>query len=349
MQYVISFFSFIFILLTGTFVQADPSQKCVLVVGGAGYIGSRVNEKLHENGYKTIVLDNLSKGHTQAVQHGFFIEGDIGDSALLDEIFEQNKVDAVMHFAAFLEVGESVSNPLKYYMNNVAATINLLQAMHKNNVNTFIFSSTAAIFGMPQQTLITEEHPHNPMSPYGKSKLIIENILQDLDKAYGMRSCCLRYFNAAGGDPAGKMKIYKTNQSNLIPVILRSIQKTDSSITIFGTDYDTPDGTCIRDYIHIDDLASAHIAAMERLWEGAPSTCYNLGNGKGFSVREVIHAVETVTGLPVRYIEGPRRGGDPSISVADSRKAQEELGWHPLYPELESMVKHTWDAMRPAQ
>lgn len=349
MNYILSFLSLLIFLVNGAFLQADPSEKCVLVVGGAGYIGSRVNQKLYESGYKTIVLDNLSKGHKEAVEHGLFIEGDIGDSVLLDKLFQENKIDAVMHFAAFLEVGESVSDPLKYYINNVAATLNLLESMHKNNVHTFIFSSTAAIFGMPQQDLITEDHPHNPMSPYGRSKLMVETILQDLDQAYGMHFCSFRYFNAAGGDPAGKMKIYKTNQSNLIPVIFRSMRKEDGFITIFGTDYDTSDGTGVRDYIHIDDLASAHIAAMERLWSGAPSACYNLGNGKGFSVKEVIAAVEKVTGLPVRVVEGPRRPGDPSISVADARKAQEELGWNPRYPELESMVQHTWEAMHPGR
>ena len=342
LSYICIFFCFLF---NPSLYAEKSAQKCVLVVGGAGYIGSCVNEKLYESGYQTIVLDNLSKGHPQAVSHGILIKGDLGDTALLDQIFETYPIDAVMHFAAFLEVGESVKDPLKYYLNNVSATLNLLKSMHTHHVNVFIFSSTAAIFGMPQENSITENHPCVPMSPYGHSKYMIETVLHDLDAAYGMRYTALRYFNAAGGDSTGQRKLYKTNQSNLIPVILRSIQKEGSSISILGTDYETPDGTGVRDYIHIEDLATAHIAAMERLWNGAPSTCYNLGNGKGFSVREVIAATEKVTGLPVHFIEAPRRIGDPSISVADSKKAQEELNWHPKFPSLEDMIKHTWDSM----
>ncbi len=342
----ILFFIFFYLLSTFPLHAEKETPKCVLVVGGAGYIGSCVNEKLHQNGYKTIVLDNLSKGHRQAVSNGIFIEGDLGDTLLLDHIFQHYQIDAVMHFAAFLEVGESVKDPLKYYINNVSATLNLLNSMHKNNINVFIFSSTAAIFGMPQENYITETHPCVPMSPYGHSKHMIETVLQDLDIAYGMRYTALRYFNAAGGDPTGQRKLYKTNQSNLIPIILRSIQKEGSSISIFGTDYDTPDGTGVRDYIHIEDLATAHIAAMERLWNGASSTCYNLGNGKGFSVREVIETTEKVTGLHVHFIEAPRRIGDPVISVADAKKAQNELNWQPKYPLLEEMIKHTWESMQ---
>ena len=335
-----SFFLLLFSL------TSHASEKCVLVVGGAGYIGSHVNEKLYQSGYKTIVLDNLSKGYQKAVEHGLFIEGDIGDHELLDHIFTTHKIDAVMHFAAFLEVGESVRDPLKYYINNVAKTLNLLNAMVKHNVNIFIFSSTAAIFGMPQEPYIKEDHPLHPLNPYGQSKLMVETILEDLDHAYGMKFCALRYFNAAGGDPEGLRKILKKDQSNLIPVILRSIQKPGGVVTIFGTDYDTPDGTGVRDYIHIDDLATAHIAAMERLFLGAPSTCYNLGNGTGFSVKQVLQAVEKVTGLPVQVIEGDRRPGDAAISVADSTKAKQELGWVPQHPSLEEMIEHTWTGMR---
>jgi len=346
MKILISFTLTVFCLLTNAPLHAETdAQKCVLVVGGAGYIGSCVNEKLHENGYQTIVLDNLSKGDRKAVSHGVFIEGDLGNTETLDYIFQTYNIDAVMHFAAFLEVGESVANPMKYYINNVSATLNLLQSMLKHNVNVFIFSSTAAVFGMPQEEYITEAHPCSPISPYGRSKHIVELVLNDLDFAYGMRYTALRYFNAAGGDSAGERKLYKQNQSNLIPVILRSIQKENGSISIFGTDYDTPDGTGVRDYVHIEDLATAHIAAMERLWRGAPSTCYNLGNGNGFSVKEVIKATEKVTGLPVHYTEGARRAGDPAVSVADSTKAQEELNWYPKYPLIEDMIKHTWKSM----
>jgi len=341
-----SLFIFLTLLFYPFLYSKEQTPKCVLVVGGAGYIGSCVNEKLYTNGYQTIVLDNLSKGHKEAVKHGLFIEGDLGDSLLLDHIFNTYSIDGVMHFAAFLEVGESVKDPLKYYFNNVSSTLNLLQAMHKHNVHTFIFSSTAAIFGMPQQELIQETHPCLPMSPYGQSKYMVEQILKDLDSAYGMKYTALRYFNAAGGDPEGKRKLFKTNQSNLIPVILRSLKKENGSITIFGTDFNTKDGTGIRDYVHIEDLATAHIAAMERLWAGAPSTCYNLGNGKGFSVREVISATEKVTGLPVKVVEGARREGDPAISVADATKAKKELNWHPQYLSLEDMIEHTWTSMQ---
>lgn len=327
------------------FCSLFASEKCVLVVGGAGYIGSCVNEQLYQSGYKTIVLDNLSKGHKEAVDHGLFIEGDLGDTQLLDHIFTTYSIDAVMHFAAFLEVGESVKDPLKYYMNNVSATLNLLKAMQDHKVNVFIFSSTAAIFGMPQEDLISEAHPSNPLSPYGHSKYMVEQVLKDLDHASGMKYTALRYFNAAGGDSEGKRKLYKKNQSNLIPVVLRSLKLDKSYITIFGTDYPSQDGTAVRDYIHIEDLASAHIAAMERLLKGAPSACYNLGNGKGFTVKEVISATEKVTGLSVQVKEGPRREGDPAFSVADSTKARKELNWEPRRPSLEDMIHDTWQSM----
>jgi UDP-glucose 4-epimerase len=346
MKILLSLSLTLFCLLSNATIHAENNaEKCILVVGGAGYIGSCVNEKLYESGYKTVVLDNLSKGHREAVSHGILIEGDLGNTELLDNIFQTYKIDAVMHFAAFLEVGESVKDPMKYYINNVSATLNLLQSMLKNNVKVFIFSSTAAIFGTPKEERITEEHPCDPVSPYGRSKLMVEHILYDFDLAYNMRYTSLRYFNAAGGDSNRKFKIYKRNQSNLIPVILRNVLKKDSSITVFGTDYDTYDGTCIRDYIHIEDLAIAHIAAMERLWDGKPSTCYNLGNGTGFSVLDVIQTAENITDHPILFLKGPRRPGDPAISVANSQKAQIELNWHPTYPCLEDIIRHTWEAM----
>lgn len=321
-------------------------SECVLVVGGAGFIGSHVNEKLYRNGYETIVLDNLSAGNRKAVLHGTFIEGDIADRALLEEIFTHQKIDAVMHFAAFLQVGESVVDPLKYYQNNVAGTLNLLEVMLKHHVNVFIFSSTAAIFGAPQEKQITETHPCHPINPYGQTKLMVETILRDLSSAYGLRYTALRYFNAAGGDPEGLIKNYGMGQINLIPIVLRSIRQ-NGIVTIFGTDYPTPDGTGVRDYIHVDDLASAHIKAMERLLQGGSSTCYNLGNGKGYSVREVIAAAQKVTGHAVNVVEGPRRAGDPAHLLADSQKAYEELGWKPQYPALEDIIGHAWRALSP--
>lgn len=319
-------------------------SQCVLVVGGAGFIGSHVNEKLYRSGYETIVLDNLSSGSRKAVLHGAFIQGDIADRALLEKIFSTYKIDAVMHFAAYLQVGESVTQPLKYYQNNVAATLNLLEVMLKHNVKIFIFSSSAAIFGIPKEKYVKEDHPCHPINPYGQTKLMVETILADLDPACGLRYTALRYFNAAGGDPEGLIKNEGTSQQNLIPIVLRSIRQK-GTVTIFGTDYPTPDGTGVRDYIHVDDLASAHIKAMERLFKGSGSACYNLGSGRGYSVREVITAAEKVTGHHVSVLEGPRRAGDPPHLLADSEKAYRELGWKPQYPQLEKIISDAWRAL----
>lgn len=313
-------------------------RKTILIVGGAGYIGSHVNKMLHQAGYDTLVLDNLSRGSQQTVLYGTFIKGDINDLAFLNHLFESHPIDAVMHFAGLTDVGESMQEPLKYYQNNVCYTLNLLEAMRQHHVKVFIFSSSAAIFGMPQTDKISEEHPFNPINPYGQSKLIVETILKDLKE---IRFCCLRYFNAAGGDPDGEIKNYKTKETNLIPIILKSL-KERKKVTIFGTDYPTFDGTCIRDYVHIHDLGTAHIAAMEKLFQGAKSNFYNLGNGQGFSIRQVIDAVESVTGIKVAFVEGERRPGDPPILVASAEKAKRELGWSPLYPDLDQMISHAW-------
>jgi UDP-glucose 4-epimerase len=321
-------------------------NKTILVAGGAGYIGAHVNKILQKTDYQTIVLDNLSRGHEKNVVQGQFIKGNIQDSELLSHIFTNNKIDCVMHFAACIDVGESVIDPAKYYQNNVSATLNLLESMIKHKVLKFVFSSTAAIFGIPQEKVIRESHPKNPISPYGSSKLIVEGMLADFDKAYGLKSCTLRYFNAAGGDPESEIKYCEKKESNLIPIILKSLKSPSGSITIFGTDYETPDGTCIRDYIHVNDLASAHILGMEKLFNENESANYNLGNGHGFSVREVIQAAEKVTGLKVNAINGARRLGDPAYLVANSDKAKEELGWRPKYGALEQMIEHAWLAMR---
>lgn len=320
-------------------------KATVLVVGGAGFIGSHVNKLLQRSGYHTVVLDNLSRGHRSAVLKGDFIEGEMSNAALLDHIFTHQPISAVMHFAAYTDVGESVAEPLKYYTNNVSHTITLLEAMRRHNVKALVFSSSAAVFGVPQTPKVTEEHPKNPINPYGHSKLKVENILHDVDRAHGIRSCCLRYFNAAGGDPDGEIKYFKRRESNLIPLVLRSLQE-NGLITINGTDYATPTGTCVRDYIHIADLATAHIVAMERLLNGGSSCSYNLGNGQGFSVRQVIDAVERVTGKTVRVKEGPRRPGDPPVLVADATKAHQDLKWTPRYPSLEEIIAHAWKAMR---
>lgn len=336
-----------FLFLNPALLQCSlTSSQAILIIGGAGFIGSHVNEMLFRKGYETVVLDNLNQGSREAVRHGVFIEGDLADSALLEHIFSTHPIGAVMHFAALKDVGESVKHPLRYYENNVSNTLNLLAAMMKHEVKMMIFSSSAAIFGQPEEVPVSEDHPCHPINPYGRTKLIVENILEDFDKAYGLRYCSLRYFNAAGGDPEGKIKNRKTTDSNLIPIILRSLQKEDGCLTIYGSDYPTPDGTCIRDYIHIEDLGTAHIAALEKLLRGSPSCYYNLGNGKGFSVREVIAAVEKVTGRKVKTREGPRRAGDPPILVASSSKAQRELNWNPLYTELEPIIEHAWKAMQ---
>jgi UDP-glucose 4-epimerase len=341
------FLTFILLTLNFSFLQGSMSNsKMILVVGGAGFIGSHVNEMLYRQGYQTIVLDNLSHGHRASVQHGIFIEGDMADTALLDKIFSQYPISAVMHFAAFRDVGESVKEPLKYYVNNVSNTLNLLASMLRHQVKIFIFSSSAAIFGIPQEKYIAEDHLCHPINPYGQAKLMIEDILHDFDQAYQLRFCCLRYFNAAGGDPKGKIRNCNDKSSNLIPIILNTLKNPHQIVTIFGTDYPTPDGTCVRDYVHIYDLGSAHIAAMEKLLNGAPSCCYNLGNGQGFSVRQVIAAVEKVTGKRVNVQEGERRLGDPPYLVACAKKAQCELNWQPRYSSLEIMIEHAWKGMQ---
>jgi UDP-glucose 4-epimerase len=316
----------------------------ILVVGGAGFIGSHVNHMLHEAGYKTIVFDNLSRGHRETVLQGTFIQGDIGDTEALKAVFQNYSIDAVMHFAAFIDVGESVLDPAKYYKNNVANTLTLLQTMLQYGVKRFIFSSSAAVYGYPQEDKITESHPCSPISPYGGTKWIVEKILHNFKDAYDLEFCCLRYFNAAGGDPHGIIKNYQTQVTNLIPLTLRRIQ-SNRPTTIFGTNYPTPDGTCIRDYIHVYDLGTAHILAMERLMQGGASGCYNLGNGQGYSVKEVIAAIQEVTGKSVSVIEGERRPGDPPILLANALKAQQEWGWQPRYFNLKEIIVDAWKAL----
>lgn len=321
-------------------------KKKILVVGGAGYIGSYVNKFLNESGYETVVLDNLSTGDARSVTRGLLVKGDLGNKEDLEALFSKHRFDAVMHFAAFIDVGESVDNPAIYYENNVVNTLILLEMMMKYEINTFIFSSTAAIFGLPTdgEEPISEEHPKQPINPYGESKWMVEKILRDFDAAYSLRFSCLRYFNAAGGDPTGEVKYYKKRESNLIPVALKSLLN-GQEITIFGTDYPTRDGTGVRDYIHIHDLATAHVAAMEELFNGHPSTYYNLGNGRGFSVKEVLAAIERTTKRRLRIKEGKRRPGDPASLVAGSWKAKEELGWMPKYPELDTIVLDCWNVI----
>lgn len=317
----------------------------ILITGGAGFIGSHVNQLLHRHGYQTVVFDNLSSGAAEAVTHGTFIKGDLHNLGDVRRAFDHSPIAAVMHFAAFTDVGESVTSPADYYQNNVINTLHLLDTMRQYAVKTFVFSSSAAIFGLPQHIPIVEDQPCCPINPYGRTKLMVEDILGDYERPYGIRFSCLRYFNAAGGDPTGAIKNYKKKECNLIPLVLRSLLGAGKALTIYGTDYPTPDGTCIRDYVHVEDLATAHLLAMQRLERTDTSSNYNLGNGRGFSVREVIAAVEAVTGRRVNVVEGPRRPGDPPVLVADAQKAHRELGWRPAFPDLDSMVSHAWQAL----
>lgn len=314
----------------------------VLVVGGAGYIGSHMVKMLLGAGHEVVTLDNLSSGHRDAVLGGVFVEGDLADSDCLNNVFKQYTPDAVMHFASFIQVGESVRKPDIYYRNNVTNTLNLLDAMREFEVNKFIFSSTAAVFGEPDYVPIDEAHPNRPLNPYGRSKLMIEQVLADYDKAFDMRSVCLRYFNAAGADPDGQLGERHDPETHLIPLILQAASGRRENIQVFGRDYDTPDGTCIRDYIHIVDLCSAHLAALEHLNSGGESDRFNLGNGEGFSVQEVITAVQQVSGRAVTVINGPRREGDPARLVADSTRARNILMWRPKFTDLETIVAHAW-------
>lgn len=322
----------------------------ILVVGGAGYIGSHMVDFLKREGFEPIVLDNLSTGHQRAVLGAQFIRGDLSDISFLDQIFKEHAFDAVMHFASFIQVGESVVRPDKYYRNNVSNTINLLDIMVKNHVNYFIFSSTAAVFGSPEYTPIDERHPKRPINPYGQSKLMVENILDDYDKAYGLKSTCFRYFNAAGADPLARMGEEHDPETHLIPLILQVASGRREAIDVFGRDYETPDGTCIRDYIHIVDLCQAHVLGLTKLAKDKKSSKYNLGNGCGFSVQEVIDAAIKVTGQNIRIVDASRRDGDPAVLVADSRLAKEELNWQPTYPDLKTIIEHAWrweNKMRP--
>jgi len=314
----------------------------ILVVGGAGYIGSHMVKQLASAGTEVITLDNLSCGYRNAVKYGAFEEGDLGDPAMLDYVFSNYSIDAVMHFAAFIEVGESVRAPAKYYRNNVINTAVLLDAMIQHDIINFIFSSTAAIFGEPDYTPIDEKHNKNPINPYGRTKLMVEQILEDYDTAYGMKSTCLRYFNAAGADPDGELGERHQPETHLIPLILQAASGRRKDIRVFGNDYPTADGTCIRDYIHINDLCKAHSLALERMQQTGSSARYNLGNGTGFSVQQVIDTTCKVTGKDFKVIQDQRRPGDPAVLVADSRLAQQELGWQPEHTDLESIIATAW-------
>ncbi len=314
----------------------------VLVCGGAGYIGSHVNKMLSRQGRETVVFDNLVYGHREAVKWGQFIQGDLKNPDEIEAVFEKYPIDAVMHFAAYAYVGESVIDPEKYYMNNVACTLNLLHAMRKHGCNKIIFSSTCATYGEPEKVPIVEDMPQNPINPYGASKLMVERVLRDYGQAYGLKYAALRYFNAAGADPEGEIGEDHTPETHLIPLVLDAASGKRPDVKVFGTDYPTRDGSCIRDYIHVNDLGSAHILALERLERGGESDCFNLGNEKGTSVLEVIEAVKKVTGKDFKVTLTDRRPGDPATLVGGSGKAKTVLGWEPRYADIETIVEHAW-------
>lgn len=322
------------------------SQKSkILVTGGAGYIGSHAVLQLLEAGYEVVILDNLVYGHQDLVETVLKVDlviGDTSDRRLLDQVFSNYEISAVLHFAAYAYVGESMTNPAKYYRNNVAGTLTLLEAMVAHGVNKFIFSSTCATYGIPQVIPIPENHPQKPINPYGKSKLMVEQMLEDFAQVYDLQSVSFRYFNAAGADPHSRLGEDHTPETHLIPLVLYTALGLRDNITIFGTDYDTPDGTCIRDYIHVADLASAHVLGLLYLEQGRPSEVFNLGNGSGFSVKEVIDCAMQVTGRSLPVVYGDRRPGDPPVLVGSSGKACEVLGWQPQYGDLPVIINHAW-------
>ncbi len=318
------------------------NNKTFLIVGGAGYIGSHMTLMLHELGHQVIVVDNLSTGFEDAVIGAELICADIQDYAMLDQLFKGRDIDVVMHFAAHIDVGESVRDPFKYYRNNVVATQTLLECMVANEINNFVFSSTAAIFGEPEYVPIDETHPKSPINPYGHSKLIVEQMLESYDQAYGLKSICLRYFNAAGADPKTRLGERHDPETHLIPLVLQAASGRRESISIFGDDYDTMDGTCVRDYIHILDLCKAHLLATEYMLQKSASGQFNLGNGSGYTVKQVIDTVKKVTNKNLNVNLATRRDGDPAKLVADATLAKQTLNWSTDYPALEEIVEHAW-------
>jgi UDP-glucose 4-epimerase len=312
----------------------------IFIIGGAGYIGSHMVKIAHKAGHDIVTLDNLSTGHQDAVLHGEFELCDILDTTKLDKLFKKHKPDAVMHFSAYSLVGESMADPYKYYNNNVSGTLSLLKAMIDNDCMKFIFSSSAAIFGNPKYIPIDESHPKNPINPYGKSKLMVEEILKDFESAYGLKYVSFRYFNAAGHDPDGELCERHDPETHLLPIIMQASNGQRDLVSIFGNDYDTNDGTCVRDYIHVNDLANAHLKGLDYLNKNESSSAeFNLGNGNGFSVREVIQQVKDITGKDFKVLEEGRRDGDPSTLIASDNKAKKELNLSSDYSSLESIIK----------
>lgn len=319
-------------------------SKNILVTGGAGYIGSHTVRLLTQQGHKVVVLDNLVHGHKQSLvePETIFVDGNVGDREVLDRVFSEHQIDAVVHFAAYTAVGESVREPLRYYRNNVVEPLTLLEAMEAHECRVIVFSSTAAVYGEPVFMPITEDHPKNPINPYGKSKWFTENIIRDCDTAWGLKSACLRYFNASGCSSDGLIGEDHTPETHLIPLVLMAVTGERDKISVFGDDYDTPDGTCIRDYIHVEDLASAHSRALDALMAGGESMELNLGTGNGCSVKEIIDAAEKITGKDVPHDFVERRAGDPAKLIADPSRAEEAIGWKAQNTDAYAMVESAW-------
>lgn len=315
----------------------------ILVTGGLGYVGSHAVKLLVDRGEEVVNLDNLVFGHVEAACGSEVVIGDIGDRDLLRRIFTSHRIDAVMHFAAFAAVGESVENPQKYYINNILNSLAMLEVMLDHDVKMMIFSSSAATFGEPEIVPIPEDHPKAPTNPYGRSKLMLEEILKEYEHAYGLRSVSLRYFNASGADPSGLIGEDHTPEHHLIPIILQVALGQRDKLSVFGTDWPTKDGTCIRDYIHVTDLAQAHLLALDALRQGKGTTQYNLGNGSGYSVMEVIRVAEEVSGKSISFVGADRRPGDPAVLVASSERIVKELGWDPEFPDLRTIVQTAWN------
>ena len=317
----------------------------ILVTGGAGYIGSHTVHLLRGRGYNVTVIDDLSRGHRHNVEGAAFYQANLLDTNAVAEVMQRERFDAIVHFAAYIAVGESTQKPELYFTNNVSGSISLFTAMERAGIKRIVFSSTAAVYGTPERVPILEDFPYAPLSPYGESKIMVEKILGWLDEFKSVRSICLRYFNACGAEPGSGLGEEHDPETHLIPLLLRAVQ-TGKPVTIFGEDYPTPDGTCIRDYIHVSDLAEAHIVAVESLLHDGPSNKFNAGTGRGTSVREVIAAVEEITGQKVPYTVGPRRAGDPAELVANSDKLQKTLGWTPHYTDIREVVRTAWDFQR---
>ncbi len=317
-------------------------SKSLLVIGGCGYIGSHMVKCLLNAGHRVTILDDLSTGYRNSLLGGDLVTGNFGNRTVLDSLFSCVKFDGVLHFAARIQVKESVIKPAKYYQNNLVNTITLLEAMRDHAVGPLIFSSTAAVFGEPAYLPIDEAHPLQPMSPYGMSKYFVEAILRDFGRAYDLRSVTLRYFNAAGADSQARIGERHRPETHLIPLALQAILGRRPALNIFGADYATPDGTCIRDYVHVDDLADAHLLALEYLWRGGQTTAFNLGSGLGFSVKEILNTIARITGSDVPVEFSARRAGDAARLVADSTMAKNKLGWNPQFPSLDTIVRHAW-------